>query len=108
MKHTKPKNLLLAIGLNLVLPGAGYLYMGRLLIGIIGGALVISMLYYAAVQDALIVWLGANAIMAIDMAILSAKRNKALEEASTKKCSACAEVIKAEATKCRFCGERAI
>jgi len=33
------------------------------------------------------------------------KRNDASQEIDTKKCPACAELIKLEAIKCRFCGE---
>ena len=34
MGDTREKSLPLAIGLNLVLPGAGYMYMGRIALGI--------------------------------------------------------------------------
>jgi hypothetical protein len=42
--------------------------------------------------------------MAIDMMILSNKRQKAIAAATTMRCPQCAELIKREAKVCRFCG----
>ena len=42
MKELKAKNLPLAIGLNIVLPGLGYMYMGRPIIGLLGCLLVVG------------------------------------------------------------------
>lgn len=100
----KPKSLPLAIGLNLVLPGLGYLYMGRYIVGVIGGALVILMILTAP-AFAIHVWLVVNILMALDMWMLHNKRAKLIAEQETKVCPACAERIKIDATKCRFCGE---
>lgn len=67
MAIPKEKSLPLAIGLNLVLPGAGYMYMGRVIVGI--GAMVFVSLILVTTGLFFIVptWLGLNLIMAIDM-----------------------------------------
>lgn len=99
----KEKSLPLAVGLNLLLPGIGYMYMGKWIVGIFASLLVIGILATSAVDLLLIVWLGLNLIMAIDMKLLSNKQKKLVQEATTRKCPKCAEMIKREATVCRFC-----
>lgn len=37
MAEIKEKSIPLAIGLNLLLPGLGYMYMGKIIVGIEGG-----------------------------------------------------------------------
>lgn len=75
------KNLPLAIGLNFLLPGVGYMYMGRVVVGI-GAMLLVSGMFAVSTTDVLVItWLGFNAIMAIDMVILFNKR-KSLAESS--------------------------
>lgn len=73
MKKITSKSLGAAIGLNLLLPGAGYLYMGRWVVGIIGGALVIAICMQSSSENSFLTWLTANLIMAIDMCLLKSK-----------------------------------
>ena len=42
MSAPKEKNIPLAIGLNLVLPGLGYMYMGKVVVGIAALLLIIA------------------------------------------------------------------
>jgi hypothetical protein len=86
MKPPTTKNLPLAIGLNLVLPGAGYIYMGRVMLGIIVLVFVVLMVLASGPVLLAPTWLGLNAIMAIDMWMLVNKHQAALEAATTRKC----------------------
>lgn len=62
-------NLRLAIQFNLVVPGLGYLYIGKKIIGI-GAVLFIIGIYVASgLRYLLQTYIVMNAIMAIDMAI---------------------------------------
>jgi hypothetical protein len=99
----KEKNLPLAIGLNIVLPGLGYMYMDKWIIGIFGCILVFGIYATTGTLFILPTWIGLNIIMGIDMAILSSKNKKEIAAATTMKCPKCAEVIKREAKVCRFC-----
>jgi len=103
MTKIKDKSLPLAIGLNLLLPGAGYMYMGRVILGI-GAMLIVSLIVLGSGLLLIVpTWLGTNAIMAIDMWILFNKNKAALETATTRKCPHCAELIQKEAKVCKHC-----
>ena len=102
MADVREKSIGLAIGLNFLLPGAGYMYMGKVLVGV--GALVLVLAMFA-VSIALVLptWFGINVIMAIDMLILGKNNQKEVAAKTMKKCPKCAELIKKEAAVCRYC-----
>ncbi|MHB1236355.1 MAG: hypothetical protein ACYCY7_02220 [Gallionella sp.] len=93
MGTAKEKSLPLAIGLNLLLPGLGYLYMGKWIVGIFACLLIIGIYLTSALFFIVPTWLVMNIIMAIDMLILSNKNKKKVTEENMKKCPACAELI---------------
>jgi hypothetical protein len=67
----KLKSRTAAVGLNVLLPGAGYLYMGRWFAGIFGGALILAILMRSSQEHFFGVWMVSNLIMATDMCLLS-------------------------------------
>lgn len=62
------------MALNVLLPGAGYLYMGRWFAGIFGGALILAILVRSPQEHLFLVWIVTNLIMAIDMCLLNSNR----------------------------------
>lgn len=73
MTLTSSKNFAVAIGFNLLLPGLGYVYLGRWLVGIAGGTLVIAICLRSPPERLLSVWIVLNVIMLIDMCLLGSK-----------------------------------
>ena len=100
----KEKSTPLAIGLNLLLPGLGYMYMGKIIVGIAALILVIAIYATTSIFVLFFVWLIMNAIMALDMIILGKKRSTELEQKTMMKCHMCAELIRKEAKICKHCG----
>lgn len=74
MTKSKTKSLAAAIGLNILLPGAGYFYMGRWLAGILGGALIIAISMRSSPENVFMAWAISNLVMIIDMCLLHSKR----------------------------------
>jgi len=106
MSKTKEKNLALAIGLNIVLPGLGYMYMGKVLVGLAAMLIVVGVFMAASIFALGTTWLVMNAIMAIDMFILQGKNKETVAQATLRKCPQCAEMVQKEAKLCRFCGAK--
>lgn len=73
MTKMNSKSVAAAIGMNLLFPGLGYLYMGRWIIGVLGGALVIAILMGSRPEHLLIAWMVLNLIMIIDMYLLGSR-----------------------------------
>jgi GYF domain 2 len=97
------KSLPLAIGLNILWPGLGYIYMGKWIAGLIGGLLIIGIYATMGLIFLPMTWITLSAIMALDMAVLSGRNKRKIAERTTMKCPNCAETIQREAKVCRFC-----
>ncbi len=103
--NLKEKNLAIAICLNLLIPGIGYMYMERWIMSILV-LIYAAFLVFVFSLPILPMWLLLNLIMSIDMINFSNKRKKLIAIASTKKCANCAEFVQREARICRFCNTK--
>lgn len=75
MTKMNSRSVAAAIGMNLLFPGLGYMYMGRWIIGVLGGALVVAILIGSRPEHLLIVWMVMNLIMIIDMYLLGSRQH---------------------------------
>lgn len=106
---TTKKDYATAILLNLVVPGAGFMYVGRVAFGV--GVLLFYGLCVAAVLavppslTAVVANFagGIAVVAAIDGYLVVRKHNTAVEAATTRACPWCAEKIQRTAVVCRFC-----
>ena len=103
MTEIKDKSVPSAIGLNFLLPGIGYMYIGKVIVGIAALFLIIGIYAVYALVGLLSSWFVMNIIMAIDMLILGNKNKKMIEDKTMMKCPECAEVVKYEAKICKHC-----
>ena len=98
----KQKSGLVAAMLNLVIPGVGYMYCGRIFLGIIVFPFVILLIILSPFT-LLFMWL----ILIVDGFLAAERYNRKLAQkirSSLKTCPQCAEKVMPNAKVCRFCG----
>jgi TM2 domain-containing membrane protein YozV len=102
MAQPKAKDLVLAIVLNALLPGVGYMYMGRVPLGVLVLLIVPALIFFSE-GWAWLVWM---LVMGVDMYILHLKNKREVEATTLKKCPSCAEMVRREALVCKHCHEK--
>ena len=98
----KRKSGILAAALNIVLPGAGYIYCGRVLLGVFALPFILLLLSVSQVAA----W-GLWVILFVDGFLSASNYNEKLFErvrAMMKKCPMCAESVQPDALVCKHCG----
>lgn len=100
MKNLEKKSLAHAIGINLLIAGSGYIYMGRWVLGIF------AFIFFCALATAQMYWaiLVLLLVMTVDMYVFHKKHSAEVLENATKDCPKCAEKISVRALKCKHCG----
>ena len=99
----KEKSGAKAAAFNLILPGLGYIYCGRVILGIIVFPFVAAMLFFVHWGGAIFLWV----ILIVDGFLAAGRYNKKIEkkiQESMKKCPQCAEKIMPDAKVCKHCG----
>jgi len=105
----KKKDFATAILLNLFIPGAGYVYAGRPVLGVVAIVLLLafSVGFIATGNEQLLSYAGGlGVIAAVDGYLTVKKHNAAIDESSQARlvaCPSCAEKIQPEAIVCRHC-----
>jgi hypothetical protein len=92
----------MAAGLNLVIPGAGYMYCGRWFLGIIALVFVVAMVM--AFPPAAF---GLVLVLVLDGFLAAGRHNKLLDRSiqmAMKTCPQCAELVLPAAKVCKHCG----
>jgi len=94
----------LAAGLNFILPGAGYIYCGRVILGV--AAFLLAVLILLTYQyGAILVWV----VVIIDGFLCAERYNKKIAQdiaSHMKKCPMCAELVQTEARVCKHYGHK--
>lgn len=109
MLTTKKLDFATAILLNLFIPGAGYIYVGRWVLGVVVLFLAMAPAVFAVITGGMglvlaMPWASMLSIVgAIDAYIIVRKQNASADEESTMPCPNCAERIQRAARVCRFC-----
>lgn len=105
----KKKDFATAILLNFFVPGAGYFYAGRPILGVVALLVLVGLLigFASTGSEQLLSYMGGlGVIAAVDGYLTVKKHNTAIEESSQARlvaCPHCAEKIQPEAKVCRFC-----
>jgi hypothetical protein len=99
----KEKSIPLAIGLNLLWPGIGYMYMGNIVLGLCVLILIpIFIIVVPIPAFSISICIVLQVVMLIDMLILGKEREKEIAAANTKVCPKCAETINCKAIVCPY------
>ncbi len=102
----KKKSLFLSVGLNLVLPGAGYIYCHRIRQALLAWLVIVLFIFTIP-----LIWLpevigGLVLVLALDGAWVAQKYNKELDKkiaSLMKTCPHCFEKVHPSAKVCKYC-----